>query len=104
MHSYAGRITRSATNNAMIQGVKAPVARSVITKTETIRRLGKVFQNTVMNNSEARRHWTDVAGTETNAFMAWLNSKQGDTEAKYLGINNPKIKQQISDLYSDVKK
>ena len=75
--------------------------RTLITPTKTLQKLSKIFKDTVMQDPEARAHWTKVGEkSNTNAMNAWLASSGSDTDPKYLGINNPAVNAKFHTLYN----
>ena len=80
---------------AVTNGTGKRLANELITNTRVVQELGRLFKDTVMQSPNARRYWTDQAGDDSNAFMAWMQSNDTstiNTEHQYLGLNSPEVR------------
>jgi len=101
LHKKSTAITRDIIDHIVRNDLETPAkARHLITKQKTIKELGAVFQEVVMQNPENIKYWTRQANkANTNAFSVWLDSKDKVSEQKYMGLNNPIALKKVNEFY-----
>jgi len=95
LENKIGSVKNYWIQTAIENGTSKQRANEFITNTRVVQELGRLFQDTVMQSPNARRYWTDQAGDDSNAFMAWMQSNDIstiNTEHQYLGLNSPEVR------------
>jgi len=106
LHTKSTAITRDIIDYIVRNDLATPAkARHLITKQKTIKELGAVFQEVVMQSPENIKYWTDQATeAKTNAFSVWLDSAGKESEQKYMGLNNPIALKKVNEFYKKLIK